>query len=63
MCDDENGRIGALSAEEVRDSCLILLDLSNQAIRLLAGELTAQEMRTVQAILKNRMNAIRNINI
>jgi DNA-binding GntR family transcriptional regulator len=63
MCDDENGRIGALTPEEVRDACLIILDLSNQAIRLLAGELTAQEMRTVQAILKNRMNAIRNINI
>jgi hypothetical protein len=34
-----------------RDRCAALLSLRNDEIRLMAGELTANEMRTVQAIL------------
>lgn len=35
-----------------RDSVDALLNMTEQDIRLMAGEMTAQEMRTVKAILK-----------
>lgn len=38
-----------------------LLEVSNQELLLLAGEMTAEELRTTQAILKNRAQAIRRL--
>lgn len=43
-----------------RARILGLCELSADAIRLLAGEMTAQEMRTVRAVLANRAAAIRS---
>lgn len=37
----------------------VMLDLSAQDLRLLAGEMSAQEMRTVRAVLNNRAATIR----
>ena len=34
--------------------------MSNAQLLLLAGEMTAQELRTVQAVLKNRAKVLRN---
>lgn len=46
------------AAETERAECAALLRLSNSELLLLAGEMTAQELRTVQAVLKNRAAAI-----
>ncbi len=50
----------ALIRANERLECAALLELTNSELRLLAGEMTAQELRTVQAILKNRIQAIKN---
>lgn len=42
-----------------RERCAKLLELSNQELLLLAGEMTANEIRTVKAVLANRATAIR----
>ena len=42
------------AASDERAECAKLLRLSNTELLLLAGEMTAQELRTVQAVLKNR---------
>ncbi len=43
-----------------RERCAALLELTPSQIRLMAGEMSAQEMRTVQAVLANRARAIRS---
>jgi len=40
-----------------------LCDLNPSQIRLMAGEMTAQEMRSVQAVLKSRVSAIAALTI
>lgn len=42
-----------------RERCAALLELTPSQIRLMAGEMSAQEMRTVQAVLSDRARAIR----
>ena len=42
-----------------REGCARMLEMSRQELRLLAGEMTAQELRTVIAVLANRASAIR----
>ena len=46
------------AAGDERAECAKLLRLSNTELRLLAGEMSAQELRTVQAVLKNRAAVI-----
>lgn len=46
------------AAADERAECAKLLRLSNTELLLLAGEMTAQELRTVQAVLANRATAI-----
>ncbi len=48
----------AEAAEDERTECAKLLDLSTSELQLLAGEMTAQELRTVKAVLRNRAAAI-----
>jgi len=47
----------ALATE--REECASALELSQAELLLLAGEMTAQELRTVRAVLANRAAAIR----
>lgn len=47
-------------AAYAQHECAKLLELSTQELLLLAGEMTAQELRTVKAVLKNRAAAIRS---
>lgn len=42
-----------------REACASTLELSQSELLLLAGEMTAQELRTVRAVLANRAAAIR----
>jgi hypothetical protein len=42
------------------ESCAQMLELSNSELLLMVGEMTAQEMRTVKAVLAQRANAIRS---
>lgn len=42
-----------------RETCARMLELSNSELCLIAGEMTAQELRTVKAVLAQRANAIR----
>lgn len=44
--------------EAMRQRAADLLDLKPSKLRLMAGEMTAQEIRTAQAFLKNRAAAI-----
>ena len=44
---------------EEREACAKMLELSNSEIRLMSGEISPDEMRTVQAILAWRARAIR----
>jgi hypothetical protein len=46
------------AAADERAECAQLLRLSNRELLLLAGEMTAQELRTVQAVLTNRAAVI-----
>jgi len=48
----------AITAETER--CASMLSLSADEIRLIAGEMTAQEMRTVQAVLAQRAMLMRS---
>jgi len=48
----------AITAETER--CANMLSLSADEIRLIAGEMTAQEMRTVQAVLAQRAMLMRS---
>ena len=50
-------RAFALQAER----CAGLLELSRSSLLLLAGEMTAQEMRSVQAVLANRAKTLREL--
>lgn len=49
------------SLQEEREACAKLLELRTSELLLLAGEMTAQEIRTVRAVLDNRAKAIRNL--
>lgn len=51
--------MGGISVRIEREACARLLELSNQEILLLAGEMSAQELRTVRAVLANRAAEIR----
>ena len=48
----------AEASEDERAECAKLMDLSTSELQLLAGEMTAQELRTVKAVLRNRAAAI-----
>lgn len=52
-------RVVALVANSESEACAGLLDCSNSALRLMAGEMTAQEIRTAQAILAAKASEIR----
>lgn len=52
-------RVIELARAEERESSAQQLELTADEIRLMAGELTAQEMRTVQAVLKGVASRIR----
>lgn len=43
----------------VREACAKEMEISRSAILLMAGEMTAQEMRTVRAVLQNRASVLR----
>jgi len=43
-----------------REAAAKALELTDSEIRLMAGEMTGQELRTVQAVLKARATVIRN---
>jgi hypothetical protein len=47
-------------ASAERMECAKLLEMSEPALRLMAGEISPDEMRLVQSILRNRAQAIRN---
>lgn len=47
-----------LGFEAAREAAAALLALSNEQLKLMAGEMTAQEVRTTQAVLKSRAAAI-----
>ena len=51
--------VAELAVAAERERSAKLCELSADSIRLLAGELSAQEMRTVRAVLANRAAAIR----
>lgn len=50
--------IGRARKQE-RENCANALELSNSALALMAGEMTAQELRTVKAVLKGCAARIR----
>ncbi|MBK6616391.1 hypothetical protein [Ottowia sp.] len=52
-------RVAAIVATSEREACAQLLEVSNAALKLMAGEMTAQELRTTQAVLKGKAAAIR----
>lgn len=63
MCEEAADTIERLQAEIAakdtavlaeREACATSLEMSNDSLRLMAGEMSAETMRTVQAILKNR---------
>ena len=56
---DDVARIVEHALVAQRESSAQHLELSADEIRLMAGELTAQEMRTVQAVLKGIAARIR----
>ena len=47
------------AVQREREACAKLLELSAAALRLMAGEMSAGEMRAVRAVLANRAAAIR----
>lgn len=51
---------GRAVLELERDRCARTCEISQDEIRLLAGEMTAQEMRSVRSVLKSRAAAIRS---
>lgn len=52
-------RMVALVANSEVEACASLLEVSNSGLRLMAGEMTAQELRTAQAILAAKASEIR----
>lgn len=63
----EQAHVGELASERAAkeawvarsETCASALELSQSQIRLMAGEMTAQEMRTVQAVLNGLAAQIR----
>lgn len=47
------------AAEDEREACARMLELRDTELLLMAGEMTAQELRTVKAVLAQRADAIR----
>ncbi len=47
------------STMKERDACARMLELRDSELLLMAGEMTAQELRTVKAVLAQRASAIR----
>lgn len=60
-CNNENDvRLvmkGVLQAQ--RETSAKLLEMSSQELLLMAGEMTAQELLTVRAVMKNRATVVR----
>jgi hypothetical protein len=56
---DIHDHINAMIKAET-EACARLLELKNAEIRLMAGEMSSQEMRTVQAVLTNRATILRH---
>lgn len=48
---DYAGQLVAFIAAKEREACAKLLELSTSELLLMAGEITAQELRTVKAVL------------
>lgn len=46
-------------ARMVKEECAKLLEISNQELLLMAGDMSKQELRTVRAVLANRALVIR----
>ncbi len=51
--------VAEFSANKQKEACARMLELKPDEIRLMAGEMTAAEMRLVQAVLKNRAAVMR----
>ena len=49
----------AEAVSDEREACATLLELRDSELLLMAGEMTAQELRTVRAVLNQRASAIR----
>ena len=49
----------AEAVSDERETCARLLELRDSELLLMAGEMTAQELRTVQAVLEQRARTIR----
>jgi len=49
----------AEAVSDERETCARLLELRDSELLLMAGEMTAQELRTVQAVLAQRARTIR----
>lgn len=47
------------AAEDEREACARMLELRDSELLLMAGEMTAQELRTVKAVLAQLADAIR----
>jgi hypothetical protein len=45
--------------KQEREACAKALELTNSELKLIAGEMTAQELRTVRAVLFQRAAVIR----
>ena len=48
-----------LAIDAEREACARMLELRDSELLLMAGEMTAQELRTVKAVLAQRAKAIR----
>lgn len=48
-----------LKVDQQREICAAMLELSSQDLTLMAGEMTAQELRTVKAVLKALQSSMR----
>jgi len=51
--------IWKMSKKEAYEECAKLLEISNSELLLMAGEMSAQELRTVRAVLNAMANKIR----
>lgn len=58
MAEDAKDLVAQARADE-REACARSLEMTNAELLLMAGEMTAQELRTVQAVLKAKAAMIR----
>ena len=47
--------------DDEREKCASLLEISNSELLLMSGEMSAQELRTVRAVLNAMANKIRSV--